>query len=193
MAVPVAKKDTVEQKLNALESEVDRLKTLYEQYFAGVNKQQPLKETDQLKDRMKVLGSTEIKSTAYKFRFQSIKARFHQLQTYWSKILKQIEEGTYHRDVFIARLHERVQKPIQKPAAEAPPTSKYAKAISILHDKLVSLNPNGQKIPSKEKFIRVVEAQIRAQKEKNPDKKIELKLEKDSKGLYQIKIKYKAS
>lgn len=40
-----------------------------------------------------------MRNTGARFRFQTLVQRFTSYQTYWNRILRQMEEGTYRRDV----------------------------------------------------------------------------------------------
>ena len=55
-----------------------------------------------------------ISNTALKFRFHSLIQRFTTLKTYWDRVQRQIEEGTYRRDL------QRMQRRLKKRGIDAP-------------------------------------------------------------------------
>ena len=55
------------------------------------------------------LSTLYISNTATKFKKDSVIAQFNSYNQYWNRILRQIEEGTYVRDVFKADYRDRVK------------------------------------------------------------------------------------
>lgn len=89
--------------LSDVETRLDRLKALYEQWFQGMERLEPTiarKETDR---RMVLLRKELPRNTALRFRFQTLVQRYTTLQSYWGRVARQIEEGTYRRDLLKAR------------------------------------------------------------------------------------------
>jgi len=89
----------VETLIEELETRVDRLRALYEQYFIGIERLEPGVPRKDVERRFYVLRRTQIRNTALRFRFQNVLLRYNTYQTYWIRICRQIEEGTYKRDV----------------------------------------------------------------------------------------------
>jgi hypothetical protein len=75
----------------------------------------PISERDKLKRRVLELHLTTVRNTELRFRVQQLVAKFNSYVSYWDRVSRQMEEGTYHRDVFKARLRS---KPAQKPKAQ---------------------------------------------------------------------------
>jgi len=86
--------------ISLLDNKLNRLKTEYEQYFLRINKQEPLTLRGEVEKLLRLYSSKPIHNTATKFRLNSITARYHIYRTHWTKTLRAIENGTYHRDVF---------------------------------------------------------------------------------------------
>jgi hypothetical protein len=181
---------SVESKLNQLEKEIDHLRSLFDQHFAGVMKRAPLKEHDGLKALIRSFTPADLKTTAYKFRFQSLKTRHSQLANLWEKTLQQIEDGTYRRDLFLLKAKERLES-TQAPGAKAAPSPKQATSkFDSLYEKFKEAAQKAdQKVPAKEAFISSLQKQIDLQKQKNPKAKFEVKLQKDASGKTQVKLK----
>jgi len=111
----------LEQLVDATEKRIDRLKSLYEQYFQGIERLEPSMERTALKVVLMDLRKTKIRNTALKFRIHQLVSRMNTFENYWSRISRQIEEGTYHRDVFKARYRAK-QKEQTAAAQEAEDT-----------------------------------------------------------------------
>jgi hypothetical protein len=135
------------------------------------------------------MGTADLKTTAQKFRFSGLQQRFIQYNTLWSKVLKQIEEGTYRRDLFL--LERKVAQEKSKPKIPAPQEKRPGSALDLVYEKMKQIASPDQKIPPKESFVAAVEKQLAVQRAKNPGKKIEIKLQKDSTGQVQVKLSLK--
>jgi hypothetical protein len=89
--------------LSEAEVQLSRLKHLYEQWFQGIERTEPLIPRKQLDRTMHVLRKEKPRNTALRFRFQTLIQRYTTMQTYWKRVGRQIEEGTYRRDLLRAR------------------------------------------------------------------------------------------
>jgi hypothetical protein len=83
--------------LDDLEEEIELLKVAYERYFNGVDRIPPAREHDTVKRHVRDLQRTRGGSTAVRFRSQQLKARLVTYEHYWTRILRQIEQGTFKR------------------------------------------------------------------------------------------------
>jgi hypothetical protein len=92
-----------EALLSDVEIRLERLRALYEQWFQGVERLEPAIPAKELERRMQMLRKAAIRNTALRFRFQTVWQRYTTLQQYWRRVARQIEEGTYRRDVLRAR------------------------------------------------------------------------------------------
>jgi hypothetical protein len=112
----------IETLVNELETRVDRLRALYEQYFMGIEKIAPAVPQKDVERRIQTLRKEQIRNTAVRFRFQMIIQRYNTYQTHWQRICRQIEEGTYKRDMLRAqRRFKPAAAPDPEPAPEAAP------------------------------------------------------------------------
>jgi hypothetical protein len=116
-----------------IEEAIAALRMSYEQYFLGIDRKPPTNDHKELKRRIERVRSSFTRQTAAKFRVQSIVAKFTTYERLWSRTLMEMENGTYRRDLFKARLHaqDRNKKPEDKqesaPApAQAPAPAKPA-------------------------------------------------------------------
>ena len=89
--------------LSDAEVQLSRIKHLYEQWFQGIERIEPQIARKQLDRTIHLLRKGQPRNTALRFRFQTLIQRYTTLQTYWRRVGRQIEEGTYRRDLLRAR------------------------------------------------------------------------------------------
>ncbi len=105
----------------AIEAELAELRAAYEQYFLGVERHPPNARHDALKRRMQELKGLFVRQTAVKFRIQTVSARLTTFERLWDRSLKEIEAGTYRRDLSRAKRHQKERElGKQKKPAETP-------------------------------------------------------------------------
>jgi hypothetical protein len=91
-----------EEQLGELESRIERLRALYEQFFLGIEKMEPQIPRKEVERRIWVLRREQIRNTGLRFRFQMLVQRYNSFQQYWGRVTREIENGTYRRDVMRA-------------------------------------------------------------------------------------------
>src|SRR5688572_23631301 len=89
----------IDVALNELEARLERLRSLYEQYFIGIEKLEPSIPRQDVDRRIYALRKTQIRNTAKRFKLQNIIQRYNAFQQYWLRVCREIENGTYHRHV----------------------------------------------------------------------------------------------
>ncbi|MBW2403377.1 MAG: hypothetical protein JRF42_06110 [Deltaproteobacteria bacterium] len=94
--------------LSDAEVQLSRIKHLYEQWFQGIERIEPQIPRKQFIRMLNVLRKEKPRNTALRFRFQTLVQRYTTLQTYWRRIGRQIEEGTYRPRGRNANKRERV-------------------------------------------------------------------------------------
>jgi len=87
------------QLLDELQDRIEALKILYEQYFLGIEKLEPMKERQGVARIVRRIQTSQTKNTALRYRLNSLNQRFLSYQNYWNRIVREIEAGTYHRDL----------------------------------------------------------------------------------------------
>ena len=192
-------------RLLDFQNEIEKVRGLYDQYFAGVVKHEPRKEHDNLLKTLKGFRLGDVKTTAHRFKFQSLQQRYTSYSTHWAKILKQMEEGTFQRDIAYLRrvkdvLAEDPKKDLSSQNTSSPTKEKfsspegsgpktYPSSLEKLYEKVSALSSEkGSKAPHREKFLDSIAQQIKNQKAKNPGKKVEVKLAKNKDGKIEVKI-----
>ncbi|MDP3216205.1 MAG: hypothetical protein Q8S73_19005, partial [Deltaproteobacteria bacterium] len=112
----------IQKELDELESRLERLRIKYDQYFIGIEKMLPFVQRKDVDRRFAQLHKEQFRNGGLRFRFQTMVQRFTTYQTYWGRIIRQIEEGTYKRDLIRAqRLGRTLQQRAGAPAEEAAP------------------------------------------------------------------------
>lgn len=87
--------ETVEK----LEKDMNELRGQYELYFMGVERLEPLIGRDSIRSQLRRFKELQINNTGLKFKIQMLQARMISLETYWGRVNRQREAGTYKRDV----------------------------------------------------------------------------------------------
>jgi len=113
------------EDLDELEEAMTGLQVLYEKYFLGIDRRPPDAQRRQVSEKMRLLKTTQVKNTALKFRIQTLFAKLISFERMWDRTLREMEEGTYKRDVFKAKLRDARrgagQKPAESPAGPSSP------------------------------------------------------------------------
>jgi hypothetical protein len=94
--------EEVETQIEELENRLERLRSLYEQYFLGIEKIEPAVARKDVDRRIWLLRREQIRNTARRFRLQVVIQRYNTFQQYWQRICREIENGTYKRHVLRA-------------------------------------------------------------------------------------------
>jgi hypothetical protein len=89
----------IEELLDHCDTTLDRVKTLYEQYFLGIQKQPPSHLHTDVERKLRELQQIQIRNTAMRYRFATIQQKLGSYNNYWRRTLRQIENGTYHRNL----------------------------------------------------------------------------------------------
>jgi hypothetical protein len=97
----------VAEDLDQFEQLLGELIIKYEQYFLGIEKREPLRLFGQVERLSMRFLSGGITNSSQKFRYNCLVARFTTYRQYWTRIIRLIEEGKYHRDRFKMKIHER--------------------------------------------------------------------------------------
>lgn len=85
--------------LDAVDQTLDRLKTLYEQYFLGIQKQAPAFIHNDVERKLRDLTQMNLRNTSLRYRLATLTQKFGSYNSYWRRTLRQIENGTYARNL----------------------------------------------------------------------------------------------
>lgn len=83
--------------IELLDQKISRLRIEYEQYFIKAVKREPAKLKAEIDKMVLDYGDKNISNTSLKFRLNGIISRYNSYKQYWSRVLREIDEGTYVR------------------------------------------------------------------------------------------------
>lgn len=130
----------IEDDLKELEHKIKRLRLEYEQYFLGILKREPYVLKSDVQRRVNAYLSHPPTRSREKFRFNTLCARYQSYRALWGRTMRQIENGTYQRHLFRARVQGQATEVPGKSAARAPepPASGAAAAVDKLYKALAA-------------------------------------------------------
>lgn len=88
-----------EELLEELQGRLERLRALYEQYFMGIERMEPQTARKEVTRKIAELQQLALRNTALRYRFNMLTQKFGVYQSYWNRTVREIEKGTYFRDV----------------------------------------------------------------------------------------------
>jgi hypothetical protein len=91
-----------QREVDDLETRIERLRALYDQYFMGIEKIEPQVQRKDVDRRIWLLRKEQIRNTGVRFKFQTVIQRYNTFQQYWQRSVREIENGTFKRDVLRA-------------------------------------------------------------------------------------------
>lgn len=174
------------EDLTDLERRVAELKTLYDNFAAGLEKREPLQRREQLAAELRRLtGNPGNSNTQLAFRFNNLKARFATMEQHWNKLVRLIEERGRKRVLGDA------PPPVSAPVAQAHSAAEAAKrsleeaTLRAVYAKYVaSRAQTGEATVSYEAMVSSLKKQVPLVVEKFKCKSVEFKvLQKDGKTV----------
>jgi hypothetical protein len=136
----VPEAEILAEEVEAAELALQQLRTHYEQYFLGMEKRAPAHEHAKLRARFETMSTPHIRTAMLGFRIRTLQQRFSTYERLWSRTLQEIENGTYRRDRFKARMRRRnsspespVSPPGQAPVPVPAPGSPKPAPEPVLH------------------------------------------------------------
>lgn len=181
-----AAKDSFEQKFQVLNKELDQLKILHDQFFRGILKALPHQEHSKWKASFTSFLQLDLKSSAQKFKRNSLQSKYLSLQNLWNKSTRQMEEGTFRQPP----AKKKSTKPTLGNSIE---DKSLSKSIEGIYQKVLAHSEKMAKaLPSKEDFQVSVLTQIKKFRENNPHEKMEVYLKKTQDGEVRVSVRVKA-
>jgi hypothetical protein len=167
----------------AMEQQMKELEIAYEQYFAGAEKREPLRDREALARRLRFFANRRIIQTDLRFRYQNLATRFHSYSGYWDRILRLMDEGRYTR-----HLSRSGRTSTGKTQPEA---GKPAGQLENLYDQLVNAHRScNLKAPERSQVEAFLNRQQETIREKFGDRAVEYQVETEG-GKPRIKVKAK--
>ena len=97
----------VRYELDKLDEQLELLRIQFEQFFTGILPFSPDKLHADVKRRIRRLLKAPFRNSEMSYRLKSLEGRYHTHQSYWQRVLREREDGTYVKDVFKANMRER--------------------------------------------------------------------------------------
>jgi hypothetical protein len=98
-------REGIENRLGEMERKIDRLRSLYESYFMGMERRPPDTPRREMNRMMLEMQQVPIGNASLRFRFQALSQKWVLHMTYWNRTMREIEAGTYRRDVTRMQRH----------------------------------------------------------------------------------------
>lgn len=184
--------------LSDIEQEMKELEIAYEQYFAGVEKREPIKLREAMARRLRQFANRRIVQTDLRYRSQNLATRFHTYCGYWDRVLRLIEEGRYSRQQGL--LPKLSPPPVEAPTAKAsapPPEQATAnpagngREFDSVYQKLVEAHQAcNLKVPQRQKVEEFLAQQKDKIREKFGDRPVEFRIDLEG-GKPKLKVKAK--
>jgi hypothetical protein len=97
--------ESIESRIGEMERKLDRLKGLYESFFMGIERAPPNVARREMNRLILEMQQEPIGNASMRFRFQAVMQRWVLMTAYWNRTMREIESGTYRRDVARAQRH----------------------------------------------------------------------------------------
>lgn len=110
--------DEVLARTGELEAALEALKVSYEHFFLGLTRHTPRREHDVLRSSIVQLRGAFVRNTTARFRLNSLYNRLLAYERMWERTIREIEDGTYRRDLFKARMRRKGSAPEAQEAAQ---------------------------------------------------------------------------
>ena len=126
MAAPTGTQQLPQEKyaeeLTELDEGIQNLQVLYEKYFIGIDRKPPEQERKRVSQKAREMRTAAIRNTALKFKINTLFAKLLSFERMWDRTLREMEDGTYKRDVFKAALRQKDKGEAKaSPARTGPP------------------------------------------------------------------------
>lgn len=175
--------------LSDIEQQMKELEISYEQYFAGVEKREPVKDREAMARRLRQFANRRIVQTDLRFRYQNLATRFHSYSSYWDRILRLIEEGRYHRQQGALPKRPSGDLPAAPPAADAP-AANGSGFDAVYRDLVAAHQACNLKVPQRQQVEAFLSQQQERIREKFGDRAVEFRIDTEG-GKPKIKVKAK--
>ena len=98
----------LQTRLSLLDQSIDKLRIVYEQFFLGLERFEPVQLRKNVQAELRFLKENPPKNTALKFLLNRMDTKFRTYEQYWNRVLREIEDGVYERQ--IQRMRRRLRE-----------------------------------------------------------------------------------
>jgi hypothetical protein len=139
-------REGIEARLGEMEKKLDRLRSMYESYFMGMERTPPNTPRRDMNRMMLEMQQVVIGNSSLRFRFQSLSQRWVLQSTYWNRTMREIEAGTFRRDLARMQRHmaERGGAISEEEALAIGIPKNRVKAFVARQQRVASKKPTGE-------------------------------------------------
>jgi len=98
-------REGIEARLEDMQRKLERMRGLYESFFMGIERSPPDVLRRDMNRQILEMQQVPISNASLRFRYQAISQRWVLLITYWNRTMREIEAGTFSRDLAKAKRH----------------------------------------------------------------------------------------
>jgi hypothetical protein len=159
------------RELTVLETEIKKLETEYNMYFAGRLARPPWETRSRVEGLVKRLDRTNITNYGIRFRFTTLQTRFNRFLDLWDRALRAREEGrrgplSYAQQPAEPPKPERIQDRIVAVTTLTDPTAEGDKLQNLYKGLMEARQQAGQERIPFERFAALVNTQVTALRDK---------------------------
>lgn len=122
----IKEQQRLERECVEVDDEIAGLRNAYEQYFMGLERRAPALRHDALKRRLAKLRNAPLRNTVLKFRIGTLEQKLKTYERMWERTLKEIENGTYRRDLAKIRRKREAARATEAQTSAAEPSPQEA-------------------------------------------------------------------
>ncbi len=89
----------LQTRLSLLDQSIDKLRVVYEQFFLGLERFEPVQLRKGITIELRALKENPPKNTAMKFLLNRMETKYRTYEQYWNRVLREIEDGVYERQL----------------------------------------------------------------------------------------------
>ncbi len=193
------------EQIAKLEETIRKLKTMYDQFFAGTRPLPPSEERKRVERAIRDMGQERIRDNATRFRFNNLVNKWTMFQELWNRKMREKEEGPLNYRKRVEAFEQAGEALRRSAAADERPapnrvtsddgqsylqvtSSSSGSEIQALHDEIVrASSAAGTKAASLGQVSTMIESQLEKLKERYGSSSIGFRVE-----VVEGKVKLKA-
>jgi hypothetical protein len=95
------------EDIERFDQAIESLKKKYELFFSGMERKEPTADRAAVERMARQLHTAFITNSAMIYRLRSVATKLTTYQTYWDRVLRQMEEGTFQREIDKRKIVQR--------------------------------------------------------------------------------------
>ena len=130
-----------DDELDKLEEDIRKVKNIYDQFFAGIQKMPPMHARRQVEVFIHALSKQKIRDNARRFRLNQLLSRYNQYREMWARKMREREEGPLE----FRRRKAALEAPSVHRSTSEPPAERVTSAGGDPYVKMAA-GANGEEI-----------------------------------------------